>query len=123
MKSLLPGRIITIYISKYKFVLAILLKVLPKKKQELWFTVFVLCSSADDNEVKIQNLVETTTKNMSGTRIYECLEELHLPDPPLKHAVVDIPGQLLVNVTEEVFKIDPSVVINDYKRRQMARFL
>ena len=115
-KLLQPGRVITIYIAKYKFVLAMVLKVSAK------MTVFLLCNSDDDQQIAMQTLVDETEENLKTTSIFHKFERPNLPDPPLKHAIVEVSGLLLVNITEEVIKVDPLKIIGDYQRRQLPRF-
>lgn len=122
LKTLLSGRVLTIYVSKYKHLLAVVLQRTQKKSSELLLTVLLLCNKDDDDQTSAQNLVDKTIEDMKHVQVFERLKDLYLPDPPLKHAVVDIPGQLLVNITSKVIKIDPLMIIDDYKKRQMARF-
>ena len=115
-KFLQPGRVITIYVAKYKFVLAMVLKVSAK------MTVFLLCSSEDDQQITMQTLVNETEESLKTTCIFHKFERPNLPDPPLKHTIVEVSGLLLVNITEEVIKVDPLNIIGDYQRRQLPRF-
>lgn len=116
-KALQAGRVVTIYVSKYGYMLAIVLKLAPAK-----LTVLLLCDVWDEEESIAQNLIDDTEKDMKQVHVHRLFDELHLPDPPLKHAVVDIPSLLLINITEKIMKIDSMQVINDYKKRQISRF-
>lgn len=120
MKALQPGRVVTIYVSKYRYVLAMVLATRMQISAKL--TVLLLCGAEDEEEAIAQSLVDVTETEMKSVHVYDCFDELHLPDPPLKHVVVDIPSMLLINITEEVIKIDPLKVINDYRKRQIPRF-
>ena len=117
VKSLQPGRIVVIYIFKYKYVPALILKMSSQ-----WLTVFLLCNEGDDSEDSIQNLVDVTEIELNKVNIFERFEEVHFPCPPLKHAIVNIPLKFLIDVTDEIVKIDSSKIIDDYKKRQLPRF-
>ena len=117
MKSLQPGRVILIYIFKYKYIPAIVLKI-----SNLWLTVLLLCNQGDDSESAFHELIKETERELKRVQIYECLKELFIPDPPLKHVVVDIPLQFLIDITDEIIKIEASKIIDDYRKRQLPRF-
>jgi hypothetical protein len=85
-------------------------------------TVLLLCHEGDEEEAVAQSLVDAAEEEMIGVHAYRSFTELYLPDPPLKHAVVDIPSMLLMNITQEAVKIDPLKVIDDFKKRQIPRF-
>lgn len=122
LKTLIPGQIITIYICKYKYLLAAVLQITPKRGQELCLTVLVLCNREDDGEARAQSLVDMTEKYLKNVHIFEPLNVLYLPESPSKHAVINIPSQLLINITEETIKMDPQTIISDYRKRQIPRF-
>ena len=116
-KALQPGRVVTVYISKYGYALAVVLQLAPAK-----LTVLLLCNAEDEEEAVVQSLIDATEIEMKVVHVHHCFDKLHLPDPPLKHAVVVIPSLLLINITQNMIKIDSLQVINDYKRRQIPRF-
>lgn len=116
VKSLQPGRVITIYVSKYRHALALVLRVASK------MTVLLLCSSEDEEQVLVQSLIDVTEEKMKNVHIVYPFKEVYLPDPPLKHAVVEVSSLLLINITDEVIKIDPLQIISDYQRRQLPSF-
>lgn len=122
VKTLQPGRVVTIYISKYRYVLAMVLQLATRMQISAKLTVLLLCGAEDKEEAVAQSLVDVTETEMKRVHVYDCFNELHLPDPPLKHAIVDIPSVLLINITEEVIKIDPLKVMTDYKKLQLPRF-
>lgn len=121
-KSLQAGRVVTIYVSKYRYVLAMVLQVATKLQIAAKLTVLLLCGAEDVEETVAQSLVDATEAEMLKVHIFDCFKELYLPDPPLKHVVVDISSVLFVNITDHVIKVDPLKVINDYKKRQIPRF-
>ena len=121
MKTLQPGRIVTVYLSQYKYVLALILNITLKIPQPL-VTVLLLCNLGDEDELSAQRLVDVTEQKMKGVHIFHEFKELFLPDPPLQHAVVKMSGILLINITENLIKIDPLKIINDYNKRQIPRF-
>ena len=49
-------------------------------------------------------------------------QELFRPDGPVRHMVVEVDGLLLENITGEVLSVEPSKVMEDYRRRQIPRF-
>ncbi len=85
-------------------------------------TVLLLCDEGDDGEDSIQMLIDVTKEHLNKVQIFECLKGLYFPDSPLKHAVVNIPFQFLIDITDEIIKIDPCKIIDDYKKRQIPRF-
>lgn len=121
MKTLQPGRIVTVYLSQYKYVLALILKITLKIPQPL-VTVLLLCNLGDEDESSAQRLVDVTEHNMKDVHIFHEFKELFLPDPPLQHAVVKMSGLLLINITEHLVKTDTLKIINDYSKRQIPRF-
>lgn len=117
LKALVPGRIITVFIAKYRYLLA---AVIQRKDRSI--SVLFLCNKEDATETSAQTLIDETEKYLSTVHVYEQFKQYYLPELPLKHIVTDIPSHFLVNIMENVVKIDPSRVINDYKKRQIPRF-
>ena len=121
-KTLTPGRVLTIYLTKYKYLLAVVLKVMPRKGQDVNISVLFLCDAEDDKEAAAHGLVATTVEYLQDVHMFDPLRELYLPHPPAKHAVVEIPSQLVVSVTEEVMKVEERKISSDYNNRQIPRF-
>lgn len=121
-RTLQAGRVVTIYISKYRYVLAMVVQVATKLQIAAKLTVLLLCSAEDEEEAVAQSLVDVSETKMKTVHIFDGFKDVYLPDPPLKHAVVDISSVLLINITDQVIKTDPVNVLNDYRKRQNPRF-
>ena len=117
VKLLQPGRVVVLYISKYRHILAMVLEVVATR-----IKVLFLCSSEDDEHTNMESLVVESECKMKEVHIFDGFKELHLPNPPLKHAIVTVSSLLLIDITEEIIKVDPKMVISDHERRQIPRF-
>lgn len=120
LKILVPGRIITLYVCKYKYLSAAVLAVV-KRVEEIYLTVLLLCD-VNDVEEEITDLINVTENYLCNVHVFEPFKNFYYPELTSKHAVVDISGRLIANVTEEIIKIDPEKIIKDYKQRQIPRF-
>ena len=118
----MPGRVITIFTSKYHYTLAVFLQYDSKKVSRPSILVLLLCSAEDENEEVAQGLIDATVLSRTKTCAFKHFDELYLLDSPISHAVVSIPGELIVNITEESIKVDHLHIISDYQRRQIPRF-
>eukprot|EP00731_Ephydatia_muelleri_P024167 Em0016g438a len=118
-KALVPGRVVTLYLNSYKYTLAVILE-LNTRSPATPFTVLTLCKEIDEPEEAAKALVESG--NLSVVKPCQPMTELFHPDGVVKHTVVDISGQLIVNITDVVLTVEPSRMIDDYKKRQIPRF-
>ena len=118
MKILVPGRIVTIYTSFYGYSLAIILQIQTKRTSR----VLMLCDAEHASDVVAQSLIDTTVQDSSKVQPFKKFRELFLPHPPIDHAVVDIPNELLYNITDEFIETNWSQIISDYNKRQLPRF-
>ena len=118
-KALVPGRVVTLYLNSYKYTLAVILE-LNTRSPATPFTVLTLCKEKDEPEEAAKALVESA--NLSVVKPCQPMTELFHPDGVVKHTVVDISGQLIVNITDVVLTVEPSRMIDDYKKRQIPRF-
>ena len=80
----------------------------------------MLCNSGDEMEDVANSMV--SIDQYKTVTPYKPLTELFYPGGVVKHAVVEIDGQLIVNITEKVLSVEPARIIDDYKRRQIPRF-
>ena len=119
LKALSPGRVVTISTAKYHYSLAVILQQIHKTVGRS-FTVLTLCNSGDETKDVANSLVNVD--QYKGVTPYKPLTELFHPDGVVKHAVVDINGQCIVNITQEVLSVEPARIIEDYNRRQIPRF-
>ena len=119
MKSLIPGRVVALYLSSYRYTLAVILE-LNTRSSASPFTVLTLCKEADESTEAAKVLVGANS--LSSVKPYEAMTELFHPDGVVKHTVVDISGQLIVNISGAVLSVEPSKMIDDYKKRQIPRF-
>ena len=112
------------YTSAYGHSLAVILQqhttATAGKSASKSFTVLMLCNSGDEMEEKAKSLVESTSH--ATVAPYRALGGLFIPDGEVKHAVVTLDGQLVFNITEEVLKVEPKKIIDDYIKRQIPRF-
>ena len=118
-KALVPGRVVTLYLNSYKYTLAVILD-LNTRSPATPFTVLTLCKEKDEPEEAAKALVEPG--NLSIVKPCQAMSELFHPDGMVKHTVVDISGQLIVSITDVVLCVEPSKMIDDYKKRQIPRF-
>ena len=116
LKALSPGRVVTIFTAKYHYSLAVILQQ-THKTVDRSFTVLMLCNSGDETKD-----VANSLDQYKGVTPYKPLTELFHPEGVVKHAVVDINGQRIVNITQEVLSVEPARIIEDYTRRQIPRF-
>ena len=119
LKALCPGRVVTIFTTKYHYSLAVILQQ-GHKTVDRSFTVLMLCNSGDETKDVANSLVNVD--QYKGVTPYKPLTELFHPDGVVKHAVVDINGQRIVNITQKVLSVEPARIIEDYNRRQIPRF-
>ena len=119
LKALSPGRVITIFTTKYHYSLAVILQQ-SHKTLERSFTVLMLCNSGDEAKDVANSLV--SIDQCKGVTPYKPLTELFHPEGVVKHAVVEVNGQLIVNIIQEVLSVEPARIIEDYNRRQIPRF-
>ena len=80
----------------------------------------MLCNSGDETKDVANSLVNVD--QYKGVTPYKPFTELFHPDGVVKHAVVDINGQRIVNITQKVLSVEPARIIEDYNRRQIPRF-
>ena len=116
LKVLSPGRVITIFTEKYKYNLAVVLQQNTRTAVKT-FTVLILCNIEDESEQVAKHL-----NPFLSVEPYVPREDLFHPDSPVGHAVVDISGKLIVNISGEVIPVESSRIIEDYRRRQIPRF-
>ena len=105
--------------TKYHYSLAVILQQ-GHKTVDRSFTVLMLCNSGDETKDVANSLVNVD--QYKGVTPYKPLTELFHPDGVVKHAVVDINGQRIVNITQKVLSVEPARIIEDYNRRQIPRF-
>ena len=122
MKSLGPGRVVTIYLSKSLYTLALVVQMASKNVARPGLVVLMLCNEADEDESIAQELIEQSAKDMKMVQQYQPLKELYLPESPIKHAVVNIPFEVIFNIADHVLEVDCTKIVNDYKKRQIPRF-
>ena len=118
-KALVPGRVVTLYLSSYRYTLAVILE-LNTRNSASPYTVLTLCKEMDESEQAAKLLVDPSS--LSVVTPYKAMTELFHPDGVVKHTVVDISGQLIVNITDVVLSVEPLKMIDDYKKRQIPRF-
>ena len=116
-KVLTPGRVLTLLLTDYQYTLATVVQTSAKG-----VTVFMLCEEMYESECSAQQLVEQSARDLHLVRGYQPFQELHLPEYPVKHLVVNIPFEVVFNITHHVLDIEPTKIINDYKKRQIPRF-
>lgn len=119
LKTLSPGRVVTIFTAKYHYSLAVVLQKNTKTPSRT-FTVLMLCNSGDEMEEAANSVVNID--QYKTVTPYKPLTELFHPEGILHHAVVDIDGQLIVSITEKVLSVEAARIIEDYRRRQIPRF-
>lgn len=119
LKSLSPGRVVIIYTHRHRYSLAVVLQQSTKKTGRS-FTVLMLCNGGEDTEEVANSIVDI--KLYQSVNPHESMKELFRPDGPVRHMVVEVDGLLLENITGDVLSVEPSKVMEDYRRRQIPRF-
>ena len=112
---------VTIFLSGYHYCLATILQQHTSKSSRD-FTVLILCNTGDDSEENAKALIDSTQKEYAVVNPYLPLTELFKPDGEVKHAVINLTGQFITGITDEVISVEPKKIMDDYNKRQIPRF-
>ena len=126
LKALSPGRVVTVHTAAYGHALAVVLQQHAGRSTRS-FTVLTLCESGDEWEERSGFVVGDTSSRGSGGAAavvgqYRAMSGLFAPGGEVRHTVVDIDGQSIHNITEEVVDVEAKKIIDDYNKRQIPRF-
>lgn len=80
----------------------------------------MLCNSGDELEDNAKKLVDI--EQYKVVKPYQPIRELFRPEGVIQHAVVQIDGQLIKYICDEVLKVETNRIIEDYQKRQILRF-
>lgn len=119
LKALSPGRVVVIDSPVYQYCLAVVLQQNTKKANKM-FTVLMLCNAGQESEDIAPTLVDV--EQYKVVTPYQKMGELFHPDGTVQHVVVEVDGQMIVGVCQETLKVEPSKIIEDYRKRQIPRF-
>ena len=82
----------------------------------------LLCSSGNETQEVVQNLIDCAMKDVNQIHIFKNFTGLCLPNAPIKYAIKNIPGELIFHITDKIIKVDQEHIVSDYQKRQIPRF-
>jgi hypothetical protein len=94
--------------------------VILQRKEAKKFIVLTLCNEGEELEEVAKDLVNI--EKHKAVSPHQSIKELFCPVGVIRHAVVEIDGQLIEYISEEVMSIEVNRIIEDYQRRQIPRF-
>ena len=94
--------------------------VILQQKEAKKFVVLTLCNEDEELEEVVKDLVNI--EKHKAVRPHQSMKELFCPVDVMKHTVVEIDGQLIEYISEQVMSIEVNRIIEDYHRRQIPRF-
>ena len=103
----------------WKYSVGVILKQHIKREMKT-FTALTLCNDGEELEEVTKDLV-----NMEQHKVvspHQPMKELFCPDDVVKHTIVEIDGQLIMYICDEVMNIEVNRIMEDYQRRQIPRF-
>ncbi len=89
-------------------------------KETKTFVVLTLCSEGEELEEVAKDLVNIEKHKIVSP--HQPMKELFCPVDVVKHTVVEIDGQLIEYISEQVMNIEVNRILEDYQRRQIPRF-
>ena len=108
-----------IHTNSWKYSVAVVLQQHTNKGAKA-FTVLTICNEGEEVEQTSRNLVNV--EQYKTVRPHQPMEELFCPNDVVKHTGVEIDGQLIVHICDEVLNIEVNRIMEDYQRRQIPRF-
>ena len=115
-----PGRVIVIHGPEQQYFLIVVLQVTSKRTSTFDIAGMLMCNR--ETEKVVQKKIVDAMKDIHRIQIFRNFTELFLPNPPIKYAVVNVPGELIFHITDKIIKVDQELIISDCKRRQIPRF-
>jgi len=121
-KYLVAGRVVVLNLSHWHHCLALLLSTNSRSNMKSGMSVLILCVAPYQEEAAARELVEESEKEMAEVRMFVPMKELYFPEPPIRHAVVSIPEELIHSITHHQLEVDAIAIMKDYNKRQIPRF-
>ena len=118
LKDLSPGRVVVVRTQKYDYSLAIIVQETPKYSKQVSCKCLMLCNAEDDSEAAIKGLITTSY----CIKPYQPMYKFYKPVPDVKHAILDIPGEMIVGALRKSESINAKRILSDYNQRQLPRF-
>lgn len=89
-------------------------------KEAKMFIVLTLCNEGEESEEVAKDLVNIEKHKVVSP--HKPMKELFCPIDVVKHTVVEIDGELIHYISEQVMNIEVNRILEDYQRRQIPRF-
>ena len=105
-----------IHTNCWKYSAAIILQ----QKGAKTFIVLTLCNEGEELEEVANNLVHI--EKHKAVSPHQSMKELFCPVGVIRHTIVEIDGQLIEYISEEVMNIEVNRIMEDYQQRQIPRF-
>ena len=94
--------------------------VILQQKGAKIFIVFTLCNEGEELEEVANSLVDI--EKHKAVSPHQSMKELFCPVGMIRHTIVEIDGQLIEYISEEVMNVEVNRIMEDYQRRQIPRF-
>ena len=121
LKLLCEGRVVVLYLSRWQYCLALILGKDSRSQLKPVLNVLILCEEGCDESL-VQTLIADSVREMGVVHSFIPFKKLNIPEPPIKHAVVGVPLELIHSITSYEIQADFGTIIKDYNKRQIPRF-
>lgn len=108
-----------IHTNSWNYSVAVILQQKLNKEAKM-FIVLTLCSEGEELEEVAKDLI--SLEKHKAVSPHQSMKELFCPVDVVKHTVVEIDGQLIEYISEQVMTIEVNRIMEDYQRRQIPRF-
>jgi len=121
VKSMSPGRLIIVDMHKHRHTLALVLKSASTSRREKLYPALVI---TDDDANWLNYVQENDSKDSDWSLPRPVLpnRRLFVPQGKCGHELIDVSMKDIAIVTTEQLKLDTEAILENCKRRQIARF-